>query len=215
MPDAKIHTEITTMNKFTAVQATALNKLLTEASSLELATSNNRTAAFKKLSELYVSTKAPDMPTFKAALSSQLKMRFGKESKDSKGFVPAPQIVKDWCSRYAQASALGITAAKLKNKTESQVKAAIVTETAVSKGMDRAKLKAKAGTKPTLKSTQLAVKALSNPNLEVERAKLKECLKAMQKTMAELDHAGRMAYMTSLLTQVKGKPESQVRGEAA
>ena len=194
------------MITFTAAQATALTTVLATASDLQLATANNRAEAFKKLTATYHAHKSPPMADFKVALSTALKMRFGKETAETKGFVVAPQIVKDWSGRISQATKLGIKTSAMTGKTESLVKAQIVTEKAVAGGIDRAKLKAKAGVKPTLKSTQDAVKALGDPNKASEIAALKTVIQAIAKTMESLTHTQRMTYMATLVTQTKSKP---------
>ena len=193
------------MIKFTTAQATALTTVLATASDLQLATANNRAEAFKKLTATYHAHKSPAMADFKAALSTALKMRFGKETPETKGFVEAPQIVKDWSGRISQATKLGIKTSAMTGKTESLVKAQIVTETAVKGGIDRAQLKAKAGTKPTLKTTQDAVKALGDPDKASEIAALKTVIAAIANSLEGLTHKERMTYMATLVTQAKSK----------
>ena len=188
---------------------TQTNSLLTMAAddvNAEIAFNNHRTQAFKTLTALYATHKAPPMADFKAALSLAIGAYFGKPSKDETR-PKAPQVFRDWCGRLEQANKAGIKPAALKGKTESEVRAEIVKANAVAKGADKAAIEEKAGENATLAQTQAAIKALENPDYAAQRAAVQKVIKAVNNSLADLDHEGKMAYLASLLTYSQSKPQ--------
>ena len=200
------------MKVFTKKQLETLSVLIGESSDLQTATANNRHNAFISLGGIYLKVSPDSMDKFKEAMTAKLKVRFGKENADTKGFQQAPQVIKDWCTRFSQALALGIKVADLVGLSEGQLKAAIKTEQAVNSGISRDEIREKIGGGGTLKETLTAIKEIEAENLDpnklVQDKKLKELENAIRNTLKELNgHDSIMAFMDSLITQTQSKPE--------
>ena len=192
---------------FNKAQTTSLLTLAADDVNAEIAFNNHRTQAFKTLTALYATHKAPPMADFKAALSLAIGAYFGKPSKDETR-PKAPQVIRDWCGRIEQANKAGIKPTTLKGKTESEVRAEIVKANAVAGGADKSAIEEKAGKDATLAQTQAAIKSLENPDLATERKAVQEVMSAIKASLSDLDHDGRMTYLASLLTSSKSKPQA-------
>jgi hypothetical protein len=195
---------------FNKTQTTSLLTMAADDVNAEIAFNNHRTQAFKTLTALYATHKAPPMADFKAALSLAIGAYFGKPSK-AETRPKAPQVFRDWCGRLEQANKAGIKPAALKGKTESEVRAEIVKAKAVASGADKAAIEEKAGENATLAQTQAAIKSLENPEVETERKAVQDVMTAIKNSLKELDHDGRMTYLASLLTSSKSKPQAPAK----
>lgn len=198
--------------KLTAANITTIKTNLETDATLSSALGNHRANFYTDLTKIFQAS-GVDMDAFKTALENGLNVYFGKPTEATRKAkrTEAPQVIKDWSGRVKQTVALGIRPAVIASMSEGEMKKEIALTTAAKQqGVTRAAIvKAAGGAKAPLKAVEKAVKAATikaNPNAETERKAVVAVMAAVKNSLDGLDHAARMAYLTSLVTYAKANP---------